>query len=68
MKLMSYMETMKMKEGKTRTTIDVDFELWSFVKQEATAKRRKVSEIIEEILCERYKNRYAKAIREVLKE
>ena len=55
-------------EGKTRTTIEVDRELWSFVKQEATAKRRKVSEIIEDILRERYKNRYAKAIREVLKE
>ena len=47
-------------EGKTRTTIEVDRELWSFVKQEATAKGKMMIEILEDILRERYKERLQK--------
>ena len=42
-----------MKEGKTRTTVDVNRELWSWVKQQATAKAKKTSEIIEDLIREK---------------
>ena len=44
-----------MKEGKTRTTVDVDLKLWSLVVQQATAKGKKVSEIVEDIFREYFK-------------